>query len=144
MGSICGIDCMNCELSSGCKGCAATDGRPFGAECMVALCCKKGEDELCRFKKKLLAAFNALDIPDMEEVIELNALKGSFANIEYSLPNGEIVKFWDDNKIYFGNQLQKKGSDRCYGIMADEKYLMVSEYSGYGEDAEIVVFKQWN
>ena len=95
MGSICGIDCMNCELRSGCKGCDATDGRPFGAECMVALCCKKGKDELCRFKKKLLAAFNALDIPDMEEVTELNALKGSFANIEYSLPNGEVVKFWN-------------------------------------------------
>ena len=103
-----------------------------------------GEDELCRFKKKLLAAFNALDIPDMEEVTELNALKGSFANIEYSLPNGQIVKFWDDNKIYFGNQLQKKGSDRCYGIMADEEYLMVSEFSGYGKDAEIIVFRRWN
>lgn len=74
---------MNCESSSGCKGGSATDGRPFGAECMVALCCKKGEDELCRFKEKLLAAFNALGIPGTEEVTELNALKGSFANIRH-------------------------------------------------------------
>ena len=95
-------------------------------------------------KEKLIAAFNALQIPDMEEVTELNALKGSFANIEYALPNGHIVKFWDDNKIYLGNQLQKKDGDRCYGIIADEKYLMVSEYSDYGADAEIVVFKQLN
>ena len=80
----------------------------------------------------------------MEEVTDLNALKGSFANIEYPLPNGQIVKFWDDDKIYLGNQLQKKGSDRNYGIIADDKYLMVSEYSGYGSDAEIVVFKIWN
>lgn len=64
--------------------------------------------------------------------------------IEYALPNGQVVKFWDDNKIYLGNQLHKKDSDRCYGIIADEKYLMVSEYSGYGADAEIIVFKQWN
>jgi hypothetical protein len=80
----------------------------------------------------------------MEEVTELNALKGSFANIEYALPNSQIVKFWDDNRIYLGNQLQKKDSDRCYGIIADEKYLMVSEYSGFGTDAEIIVFKRWN
>lgn len=35
--------------------------------------------------------------------------------------------------------LHKKDSDRCYGIIADEKYLMVFEYSGFGADAEIVV-----
>lgn len=75
---------------------------------------------------------------------DLNVLKGAFVNIEYALPNGEIVKFWDDNKMYLGNQLHKKGSDRCYGIVADEKYLMVSEYGDYGSDAEIVIFKSWN
>ena len=52
--------------------------------------------------------------------MELNALKGSFTNIEYALPNGQIVKFWDDNKIYLGNQMHKKDSDRSYGIIADE------------------------
>lgn len=92
----------------------------------------------------MIAAFNALDIPDMEEVTDLNALKGSFANIEYSLPNGQTVKFGDDNKIYLGNQLHKKGSDRCYGILADEKYLMVSEYGDYGSEAEVIVFKRWH
>ncbi|NBI86182.1 DUF3795 domain-containing protein [Lachnospiraceae bacterium] len=144
MKSICGIDCTNCELSGACSGCAATEGRPFGVECLVAQCCKRGEAALDALKKRLIAAFNALHIPDMEEVTELNALKGSFANILYALPNGQIVKFWDDNKIYLGNQLHKKESDRCYGIIADEKYLMVSEYSGFGADADIVVFKQWN
>ena len=144
MKSICGIDCTNCELSGTCNGCAATGGYPFGVECLVAQCCKRGKAVLYELKEKLIAAFNALNIPDMEEVTELNALKGSFANIEYALPNGQIVKFWDDNKIYLGNQLHKEGSDRYYGIIADEKYLMVSEYSGYGENAEIIVFKRWN
>lgn len=141
--SICGVDCTKCEISSTCNGCDKTKGRPFGADCVVALCLENGENTLCKFKKNLIAAFNALNIQDMDEVTELNALKGSFINIEYSLPNGQIVKFWDDNKIYFGNQLRKKGSDRCYGIIADEKYLMVSEYSGYGSDAEIIVFDKW-
>ena len=144
MKSICGIDCTNCELCSTCNGCAATEGQPFGAECLVAQCCKKGKTSLSELKEKLIVAFNTLQIPDMEEVTELNALKGSFANIEYTLPNDQTVKFWDDNRIYLGNQLHKKDSDRCYGIIADEKYLMVSEYSGYGTDAEIIVFKRWN
>ncbi|MDE6026219.1 MAG: DUF3795 domain-containing protein [Lachnospiraceae bacterium] len=135
---------MKCELNSTCNGCVKTEGNPFGAGCVVALCCQKGKTEGSSFKEKLIEAFNQLNIHDMEEVTDLNALKGSFINIEYTLPNGQIIKFWDDNKIYFGNQLHKKDSDRCYGIVADEKYLMVSEYSGYGADAEVIVFKRWN
>ena len=97
MKSICGIDCTNCELCSTCNGCAATEGQPFGAECLVAQCCKKGKTALSELKEKLIAAFHALQIPDMEEVTELNALKGSFANIEYTLPNGQTVKFWESS-----------------------------------------------
>lgn len=141
--SICGVDCTKCGLRDTCNGCAKTNGRPFGAECMVVRCLQDGEDALCKLKKDLLAAFHALHIPDMEEVTELHALKGSFVNLEYSLPGGQKVKLWDDNKIYLGNQLGKKDSDRCYGIAADEKYLMVSEYGAYGSDPEIVVFKRW-
>ncbi len=143
MTSICGIDCTKCELNSSCNGCAKTNGQPFGAECIVALCCQKGEHALSELKEKLIAAIRELNIPDMEEITDLNALKGSFINLHYPLPNGQMIKFWDDNKIYLGNQLHKKGSDRCYGIAADEAYLMVSEYSGYGEDAEIVIWKRW-
>ena len=144
MKSICGIDCSKCESGSACNGCVETEGQPFGDECVVALCCRKDKTALCEFKEKLIAAFNNLNIPDMEEVTDLNALRGSFINIEYILPNGQPIKFWNDNKIYLGNQLHKKDSDRCYGIAADEKYLMVSEYSDYGSNAEVIVFKRWN
>ncbi len=142
--SICGIDCTKCEMSGACKGCSETNGQPFGAECIVAGRCQKGKMALDELQEKLIAAFNGLNIQDMEEVTALNALKGSFINLEYALPNGRKVKLWDDNKIYLGNQLHKKGSNRCYGIAADEKYLVVSEYGDYGSDAEIVVFKRWN
>lgn len=144
MGAICGIDCTKCELSGGCKGCQETGGQPFGGACVVAACCRRGEAALDEWKGRLIAAFRALDIQDMEEVTELNALKGSFVNIAYTLPGGQTVKFWDDNRIYLGNQLRKCGSDRCYGIVADEKYLMVSEYGACGTDAEVVVFQRWN
>jgi hypothetical protein len=45
---------------------------------------------------------------------------------------------------YYINQLEKNGSPRCYGLTADEKYLLVCEYGEGGTDAEIVVFKRWN
>lgn len=144
MKSICGTDCTTCTCSDTCKGCAQTNGQPFGESCVVATYCQQGEAALSAFKKKLTAAFRDLHIPDMEDVTELHALKGSFVNLAYTLPSGQTVKIWDDNKIYLGNQLHKKGSDRCYGMVADETYLMVAEYGANGSDAEIVVFKRWN
>ena len=101
-------------------------------------------DMPCKLKEKLIAQFNALGIEDMEKVTSLNALKGSFINLEYTLPGGQSVKIWEDEKIYLGNQICKKDSDRCYGLAADEKYLMICEYGDAGSDAEIVVFKRWN
>lgn len=142
--SICGADCKTCEWNTACGGCIETNGQPFGKPCIAAVCCKNGKSALDDFKKKLIAEFNRLHIADMDEVTSLNALKGSFINLEYNLPSGQAVKFWDDDKIYFGNQICKKGSNRCYGLAADEKYLLVCEYGDGGADAEIVVFKRWN
>lgn len=144
MHSICGIDCTTCELNSTCNGCTETNGRPFGAACVVASCCQKGKSTLCELKEKLIAAFHALDIADMEAITDLHALKGSFVNLEYTLPSGQIVKLLDDNRIYLGNQVHKSGSNRCYGLVADETYLLVAEYGDYGADAEIVVLRRWN
>lgn len=78
----------------------------------------------------------------MEEVTDLNLLKGSFVNLPYTIPNGQVVKLWDDDRIYWGNQLCKKDSNRCYGLAADEHYLLVCEYGDGGSDAEIVVYKR--
>lgn len=78
----------------------------------------------------------------MEEVKSLNALLGAYVNLSYTLPSGQAIRFWDDNKVYLGNQLHKKGSDRCYGLTADENYLLVCEYGDEGRDAEIVVYQR--
>ena len=144
MKSICGIDCTTCEWNTVCKGCAESGGRPFGGTCVAAECCRRGETALSQLKTALIAAFRALDIPEMEELTGLNALRGSLIIIRYTLPSGLIVKLWDDDRIYLGSQLHKKGSGRCCGVAADETYLAVSEYGENGEDAEIVVFKRWN
>ena len=142
--SMCGINCEQCSLRSTCAGCTSSNGRPFGGECVVASCCQKSEGCWKAFKEKLIAAFNALHVDGMPEVTDLNALRGSFINLEYTLPSGQTVKVWDDDRIYLGNQLCKKGSNRCYGLAADEKYLLVCEYGDLGADPEIIVLKRWN
>ena len=54
------------------------------------------------------------------------------------------MKLWNDNKIYLGNQLSKKNSDRCYGIAADERHLAVAECDRDGGNPELVVFRRWD
>ena len=125
--SMCGLDCEQCGMKSECKGCAATDGKPFGGSCMIAECCKNSKkgccgscwEKNCDMKSRLMDEFNALGIEDMPKVENLWALRGSFVNLEYTLPSGQKIKFWDDDRVYLGNQLEKKGSDRCYGLTAD-------------------------
>ena len=56
-------------------------------------------------KKQLIDEFNGLGIEDMEEVTSLNALSGYFINLEYKLPNGQDVKFWQDDKVNLGIQV---------------------------------------
>lgn len=98
----------------------------------------------CELQKQLIAEFNALGIEDMEEVKNLNTLTGSYINLEYTLPSGQVVKLLDDSKVYLGNQICKKGSDRCYGLAADENHLLVCEYGENGSDAEVILYKKRN
>lgn len=150
MKSLCGLDCGGCGFKDSCGGCAETNGHPFGGSCLLAKCCgSKGCSNCgkvfetdCRLKEQLIAEFNALDIEDMAEVTNLYALKGTIVNSEYTLPSGQAIRLWDDDRIYLGNQICKKDSDRCYGLAADENYLLVCEYGDGGLDAEIVVFKR--
>lgn len=145
--SICGLDCTKCSMKDNCCGCEA-----IGEKCVIAACCKsKGKERCkgffkpeskCSLRNDLIEEFNALGIENMEKITELNALSGAFINLEYKLPCGQNVRFWDDGRVYLGNQVSKMNSDRCYGLAADENYLMVSEYGKDGSDCEIVVFKR--
>ena len=93
-------------------------------------------------EKELIKLFNQLNVAGMEKVTKLNKLAGSLINLQYSLPSGH-VKLWDDNETYYGAELCKEGSDRCYGLTANEKYLLVCEYGDQGSDPEIVFFKRY-
>ena len=107
MNSICGLDCTQCTLKDACKGCAATGGHPFRGGCVIASCCQNrghghcgdcsGGD--CELKEALIAEFNALGIEDMAKVTDLNALKGSYINLEYT--TAAVVMDWRLMKIIF-------------------------------------------
>ena len=148
--TICGAECAGCPMESSCGGCAETGGRPFGTPCMLADCCRErgytrcGEcsGTPCGLQTRLLEEFNALGIAELEEVTLLHALPGAFVNLEYTLPNGQKAKLLDDHKVYLGSQCRKRGGERCYGIAADEQYLLVCEYGEAGAEPEIVVYKR--
>lgn len=147
MASMCGLDCVRCPMRQECGGCSETSGRPFGGGCMLAQCqkgCAKcdASGSGCALVQGLVAEFNALQIADMPPITGLYPLKSSFVNMEYLLPGGKSVKFWPEDRILLGNQVCKRNSERCYGLAADEKYLLVCEYSAGGADPEIVIYKR--
>lgn len=102
-----------------------------------------GEESFDAFKKQLIDEFNALHVAGLPEVDSLNVLSGSFINLEYTLPNGAIVKFLDDDATYLGNQLPCEfGGSRCFGIAANMEFLLVCSYEENGENPELVVYKK--
>lgn len=90
-------------------------------------------------KKVYIDEVNALGIKDLH-ITNLYVLQGSFINQPYNF-NGNIIKLFDDNASYWGNQVQK-ADGRCYGIACDPKYIIVSEYGKDGSDPDIVILKR--
>ena len=102
-----------------------------------------GEEKFEEFKKQLIDEFNALHIEGLPKVESLNVLSGSFINLEYTLQNGEKVKFLDDSSTDLGNQLACEfGGNRCFGIAANMQFLLVCTYEEKGENPELVVYKK--
>lgn len=141
--SICGTKCCGaCNRRDDCGGCIKTDGHPFGGACVAAECIRRGSFEAFKkMKEMLIEEFNALGIQNLQ-VNDLNLLNGFFVNLEYTLTNGQSVKLLEDNHIYWGNQIEIPDSDRCYGIAADDRYLLVCEYGCNGAEPQIVVYKR--
>ncbi len=102
-----------------------------------------GGEKFEEFKKQLMDEFNALRIEGLPKVESLNVLSGSFINLEYTLENGEKVEFLNDDATYLGNQLACEfGGDRCFGIAANMRFLLVCTYGENGADPELVLYKK--
>ena len=95
------------------------------------------------FKKQLINEINDLHIDGLPRVDKLNALVGKYVNLEYTLPNGQKVKFLDDQKTYLGNQLESEfGGDRCFGILASMDFILVCTYEKDGENPKLLIYKK--
>lgn len=86
---------------------------------------------------------NDLHIKGLPQVKELNALVGKYVNLMYTLPNGEKVKFLDDQKTYLGNQLECVfGGSRRFEIVVNMDFIMVCTYEEDGENPELLLYKK--
>ncbi|MBE6817958.1 MAG: helix-turn-helix domain-containing protein [Ruminococcaceae bacterium] len=95
------------------------------------------------FKKQLIEEINALHIEGMPEVKSLNALVGAFVNLAYPLPSGVSAKFLDDSTTYLGTQLEPLfGGERCFGVLANMDFILISTYEAQGANPELVLYKK--
>ncbi|MBQ1302479.1 MAG: helix-turn-helix domain-containing protein [Firmicutes bacterium] len=101
------------------------------------------DGEFEAFKKQLIEEINDLHVEGMPKLEKLNALVGRYVNLEYRLPGGAAVKFLDDQTTYLGNQLEPEfGGDRCFGVLANMDFILVSTYGKDGADPELVLYKK--
>ena len=89
---------------------------------------------------KILKRLHKLGIDELKTVDSLNELNGDYINLECKLPNGETGKLLNDKKKYWGNQVCQVGTDKCYGIAADENQIAVYLYGCNGIDAELIIW----
>ena len=92
------------------------------------------------FKKELIEEINDLHIKGMPKVESLNALIGSYVNLEYPLPSGIKAKFLNDQITCLGTQLE--GDKFCYGVVANVDYILVCTYEEEGKNPNLLLFKK--
>lgn len=135
MTTYCGNDCRKeCDRPSACGGCERCQGHPFGGSCVA-----ERNKDFPLLKCQLIGEINAFGIAGLA-VDDLNLLTGSYVNLPYPLANGSTVRFLKDDDIYLGNQVERADSDRCYGVVANEDFILVCEYGCNGSDPEIVLY----
>ncbi len=142
MKAICGANCNECELfkNKKCEGCSTKK------KCWIAKYIKLSNKEFKEFKKQLIDEFNSLNIDGMPKIKELYPLNGTFVNLEYPLPSGNKVKLLKDDETYLGNQVEcifnDKEIKKCFGLLANMNFLLVSEYEENGKNPELIIYKK--
>ncbi|MBR6046452.1 MAG: helix-turn-helix domain-containing protein [Ruminococcus sp.] len=94
------------------------------------------------FKSMLIEEINALGIEGMPKLTKLNALVGGYVNLAYKLPGGAYAKFLDDGTTYLGNQLEGGPDGRCYGVLANMDFILISTYGKDCADPELLLYKK--
>ncbi|MBQ9519621.1 MAG: DUF3795 domain-containing protein [Firmicutes bacterium] len=95
------------------------------------------------FKNTLIDEINALNIEGLPKVTGLNELAGNFVNFAYRFPNGYEIKILDDEAVYLGNRLECEfDKEKCFGVLADNEFILVCTYGKNGADPELVIYKK--
>ena len=95
------------------------------------------------FRRQLIDEINALQIAGMPRLEKLNALVGAYVNLAYPLPSGLRVKFLNDQMTYLGNQFESTTeAGRCFGILANRDFILISSYGAEGLDPELILYKK--
>ena len=149
MKSLCGANCDECEIfkNNKCKGCINTNGCPFGKKCFIANYIELGGiDGFTQLKNQIINEIKSLEVEGMPKLDNLYPLHGSFVNLEYVLPNGNKVKYLNDDESYLGNQVECIFNDgetkKCFGVVANMSFLLVSSYEENGINPELIVYKK--
>ena len=149
MKSLCEADCDNCGYgkSHNCRGCIETNGCPFGKQCFIAkYILTGGKESYEQFKKQLIDEINEICIPGMPKITDLNPLNGSFVNLSYPIPNGQSIQLLNNDEVYLGNQVESEFNNseiiRCYGILANMNFILISEYGPNGDNPELIFYKK--
>ena len=93
-------------------------------------------------EQRLLELIKGLGIKEFADFKSLNLMDGNYLNLECKLPNGNTAKILDDNKKYYAKQVDIVGSEKCYGVAADENSIAVFRYGCEGSDAELILWKR--
>lgn len=132
----CGLDCCgSCARAKECGGCEKCGGHPFSGSCVA-----ERNRDFTPFKRQLIDEINALGIEGLA-VEDLNLLSGFYVNLAYPLSNGTTVRFLNDRDVYLGNQIERVGNERCYGVVANEEFILVCEYGCNGADPRLILYK---
>lgn len=144
MYELCGNSCCeSCELKDiACPGCGETNGHPCGGTCAAAECIQaRGLGAMYTQEMAIAKEVNELQIEGLS-VGGLNLLLGGYINLEYLLPSGSRVKLLDDKRVYWADQIPRQDCDGYYGVVADDKLLLVSAYGCEETEPEILVYKK--
>ena len=100
-------------------------------------------DAFTQFKSKLIQEINDLHIEGMPTLENIHPLNGSFVNMAYRLPNGNYVKFLDNDVTYLGNQLPSiYDNSICFGIVCNMEFILICTYGVNGSNPELIVYKK--
>lgn len=148
MSTLCGANCSKCDFCNKCNGCTNTNGKPFGGKCVTAEYIKLGgRESFEKFKQALIDEINLLNIDGLPKIDNLFSLCGSYVNLAYPMPSGKNIKLLNDRNIYLGNQVQSEfdisnENMRCFGILADESFIIICEYGINGTNPELILYKR--